>query len=517
MTIKRFVLIFLSLLAIANVLFALIGSLNEPQAQGRLELYQTNLVLHTTEYRPAPEDVANFSQALESLVGKDPYLGAKQQYDRVIKDTEVNLSNLESELDRIVVAREDEAKSSNSFIISFGNSEERERELQKSLQETKDSLASLKIKTGILDAVRGQTQEAIATWESLNNTSQADLSRVLVALWKNSAVVKPDFAISIQENLNSWFRFAVLKKFYQRTENNNLLEPLLKQEQTTAYEAIIKLSIIAILPVLAGIIGIIISIVLLIQLFIKKDNALLNINKNLAWQVNWDWETTWQVLLVGFFIIGQFILPILWGLSGLKLTGLSLSFKALYILINYVLMAVAGLLVLYLSIKSFLPLQKDWFTFKVFDRWFLWGFGGYLVALPLVLIVSILNQQIWQGQGGSNPLLFLALQSQDKLALTIFFITASVAAPIFEEIMFRGFLLPSLTRYLPVWGAIIISGLVFAIAHLSLSEIVPLATLGIILGFVYTRSRNLLSSILLHSLWNSGTLISLFVLGSSIE
>jgi uncharacterized protein len=38
--------------------------------------------------------------------------------------------------------------------------------------------------------------------------------------------------------------------------------------------------------------------------------------------------------------------------------------------------------------------------------------------------------------------------------------------------------------------------------------------LGIILGVVYTRSRNLLSSILLHSLWNSGTLLSLFVLGS---
>ncbi|MEW6495945.1 MAG: CPBP family glutamic-type intramembrane protease, partial [Cyanobacteriota bacterium] len=39
-------------------------------------------------------------------------------------------------------------------------------------------------------------------------------------------------------------------------------------------------------------------------------------------------------------------------------------------------------------------------------------------------------------------------------------------------------------------------------------------TLGIVLGVVYTRSRNLLSSILLHCLWNAGTLLSLFVLGS---
>jgi uncharacterized protein len=100
------------------------------------------------------------------------------------------------------------------------------------------------------------------------------------------------------------------------------------------------------------------------------------------------------------------------------------------------------------------------------------------------------------------------------VALAIFFSTASIAAPIFEEIMFRGFLLPSLTRYVSVTSAIIISGLIFAIAHLSLSEVLPLATLGIVLGVVYTRSRNLLAPMLLHSLWNSGTLISLFVLGS---
>ena len=92
--------------------------------------------------------------------------------------------------------------------------------------------------------------------------------------------------------------------------------------------------------------------------------------------------------------------------------------------------------------------------------------------------------------------------------------TAAIAAPFYEEIMFRGFLLPSLTRYFPLWGAIAISSLIFAVAHLNLSEVLPLTVLGMVLGIVYTRSRNLLSSMLLHSLWNSGTLISLFLLGS---
>ncbi|MFQ3628324.1 MAG: CPBP family intramembrane glutamic endopeptidase, partial [Cyanobacteriota bacterium] len=56
--------------------------------------------------------------------------------------------------------------------------------------------------------------------------------------------------------------------------------------------------------------------------------------------------------------------------------------------------------------------------------------------------------------------------------------------------------------------------LLFAVAHLSLSEVIPLTTLGIVLGVVYTRSRNLLAPILLHSLWNAITMIGLFVLGS---
>ncbi len=177
-------------------------------------------------------------------------------------------------------------------------------------------------------------------------------------------------------------------------------------------------------------------------------------------------------------------------------------------------MASGAISVLYLSIKRFLPLDSGWFRFNLRGKWFLWGFGGYCAALPVVVVVSLINQQIWQGQGGSNPLLQLALESQDSLALGIFFLTAAIAAPLFEEFLFRGFLLPSLTRYMSVWWAIIASSFLFAIAHLSLSEVLPLFALGIVLGVVYTRSRNLLAPMLLHSLWNSGTLLSLFILGS---
>jgi uncharacterized protein len=57
----------------------------------------------------------------------------------------------------------------------------------------------------------------------------------------------------------------------------------------------------------------------------------------------------------------------------------------------------------------------------------------------------VVNQQIWQGQGGSNPLLQIVLEEKDGVALGLFLFTAAIAAPVFEEILFRGFLLPSLT------------------------------------------------------------------------
>ena len=178
-------------------------------------------------------------------------------------------------------------------------------------------------------------------------------------------------------------------------------------------------------------------------------------------------------------------------------------------------MAGGGLGVLYFSLKPFFPLPEGWFKLTN-KNWFFWGIAGYLCAVPMVFIISFVNQMFWEGKGGSNPLLLLTLQSQDRIAIAILFITASVMAPIFEEIIFRGFLLSSLTRYVPVSGAIVISALVFAIAHLSLAELIPLATLGTILGVVYTRSRSLLASILVHSLWNTGTLMTLFVLGSNL-
>jgi uncharacterized protein len=202
-------------------------------------------------------------------------------------------------------------------------------------------------------------------------------------------------------------------------------------------------------------------IFLLAQRLLKAKSSILAGNSELAWSTPWDVETIVQVFVGGFFLMGQLIIPLI--VSELPIhrpTG-NIRFQAIYVLITYILVAAGALSVLYFSIKRFLPLGDDWFKFRLGGKWILWGLGGYCVAIPIVLFVSLVNQQIWHGLGGSNPLLQLALEAQDSFALTIFFTTAAIAAPLFEEFLFRGFLLPSLTRYMPVWGSILVSSFIF--------------------------------------------------------
>ena len=522
MIIKRLVLGFLTLLAIARVFFSLTVSFSEPQIQGRLELYQTNLVLYASQLKLESEN-GDLNRVISSALGEEPTVTALEKYQKNRSEAVSAKENLQAQLKQIteIATLDDQAD------VSLVETPEAKtdlspqaQQLRKQIAEINKFIAEIDLKQGILLAKQEKISEALAIWQRLIDRlaepedQYYQTAIVLTNLWQESPKVKDNSQRIIKNNLDSWFRDQSLKKLYKISNDQTKIYQLQEQEQLAAANAFLKLALISGIPVLGGFSGVILLIFLVIQLLLKKENAILATNNNKVWHTPWDGEITWQVLIVGFFFVGQFVLPLLLGIVGFNIAGAALRIKALYILFTYILMAIGGIGVLYYSIKPYLPLPEDWFKVKLFDNWIFWGFGGYLLAIPAVLLVSLINQQIWQGQGGSNPLLYLALQAQDKVALFIFFVTASIAAPVFEEIMFRGFLLPSLTRYLSVSTAIVVSGLIFAIAHLSLSEVLPLTTLGIILGVVYTRSRNILAPMLLHSLWNSGTLLSLFILGS---
>jgi membrane protease YdiL (CAAX protease family) len=523
MTLKR---IFLFVLTLVTILFsgsALIGSLNKPQFQSELELYQTNIVLLATEWQPS-DDNENLQSTKKAILGVKPLDGALKQYEEARTSAESNFKKAQSQLAQL--------RSESTDVIPTSKSESdippadnvsslvKQKELEQTSNRLQGSIAQLNLRIGIIQARQGNSDTAIETWQQIQKNSSINpqlrqTSQTLIGLWGKSIRVSEEAELLIKDNLKGWFRYSALEKIYQLQGNSESLNNLKVIRQQAAEKALLKLTAIAILPVLGGFIGIVLLIFTFAQWIIKRKEALLARNAEVSWITPWDGETILQVFVVGFFLMGQLLIPLAWQFLPLPSASENVRLQALYILLRYILLASGSLLVLYLSIKQFLPLEEDWFRFRLVDGWLLWGIGGYCAVIPIFIVVSLINQQLWQGQGGSNPLLQTVLESQDNVALLIFFSTAAIAAPLFEEFLFRGFLLPSLTRYLPVWGSILVSSFLFAAVHLSLSEVLPLTVLGIVLGVVYSRSRNLLAPMLLHSLWNSGTLLSLFLLGSS--
>lgn len=87
------------------------------------------------------------------------------------------------------------------------------------------------------------------------------------------------------------------------------------------------------------------------------------------------------------------------------------------------------------------------------------------------------------------------------------FLTIAVLAPCFEELMFRGFLLPwSGERWGAGW-ALALSSLLFGFIHLQPLALPILATLGFVLGLAVRRSGSLWTSILVHGCWNGSVFV----------
>ena len=97
-------------------------------------------------------------------------------------------------------------------------------------------------------------------------------------------------------------------------------------------------------------------------------------------------------------------------------------------------------------------------------------------------------------------------------AFFLLFVTTSLLAPVFEETIFRGVLLPILSRDFGINLGIIVSAFIFALAHLSLGEMLPLFVLGLGLGIIRIASGSLLSSVIMHALWNGLTFLNLLLL-----
>lgn len=91
-----------------------------------------------------------------------------------------------------------------------------------------------------------------------------------------------------------------------------------------------------------------------------------------------------------------------------------------------------------------------------------------------------------------------------------------VAAPIFEEIMYRALILGELSRSFGFFWANLIHSIVFGIMHGNVIQGFYAAMIGFVLGYVYRKSDSIYSVMLVHIFFNAGNVLSAGLAGADV-
>jgi len=96
---------------------------------------------------------------------------------------------------------------------------------------------------------------------------------------------------------------------------------------------------------------------------------------------------------------------------------------------------------------------------------------------------------------------------------------ASIAAPVLEEVVFRGAILRALLSiFKSPWLPLVISSVLFGLSHLNEAQVFGATLWGLAIGWVYYRTQSLLPCVAMHVVNNStATLLELVLSDSATE
>ena len=203
-------------------------------------------------------------------------------------------------------------------------------------------------------------------------------------------------------------------------------------------------------------------------------------------------------------------------------------------------------------------------------QWMWWVLGGYFVSFWLFQIADWVNMYVFPIEFlesvHENDVVSKIVNSNERWASVVGFVAPCITAPWFEEILYRGFLLPTVLLWMPssvrlptillptiaaaatasnknatteqktnndnnndnpkffsrilrsiarlrirktyisisdYHLAVFVSSVLFSAHHQQTLAFLPLCVLGSLWSIVYTKSQNLWTTILIHSMWNS--------------
>lgn len=143
------------------------------------------------------------------------------------------------------------------------------------------------------------------------------------------------------------------------------------------------------------------------------------------------------------------------------------------------------------------------------------GFGALIVSYLLIVPTMILLSTLWSGmmeQMRENGTRIRALVPRLH---PIGFLAVAATVGLYEEVLFRGFLMPRLRRATGSWtAAVIISTVVFTALHSAdqtAAALIVVAILSLVFSLVTIWRRSLLPAIVAHTLFDFSQLLGMLM------
>lgn len=142
-----------------------------------------------------------------------------------------------------------------------------------------------------------------------------------------------------------------------------------------------------------------------------------------------------------------------------------------------------------------------------------WGAGGYIMAIPLMLLSTLLSSWLFRGvESPLHPVILEFMHSPGLLAQALLFTQAVILAPVAEETMFRGVFFGALSPRTGRIAALLLASAVFAVLHPQLPlGFLGIFTLGVVFNTLYALRGSLLPCIIAHGI-NNGVIFFFFAL-----
>jgi len=139
-------------------------------------------------------------------------------------------------------------------------------------------------------------------------------------------------------------------------------------------------------------------------------------------------------------------------------------------------------------------------------------------AIPVWLVFSYTWQVVLQLLGEKTQLqevVQLLVAPQPLVLLLASGAIALVVAPVLEETVFRGFLMPTLTRMAGPAAGIVLTAALFGMLH-GWPSCIPIFGIGLLLGWLYWKTGSLWVSIGCHSAFNLVSLVTVWLAPESV-